>query len=46
MDLQIKIKIVLLMAKFEISTQVRRTLQTEGWKDIPAIATISNNYLQ
>ena len=44
MDLKLKIRIVLLMAKFESLTQVLRQLSNEGFKNLPTKETISNVY--
>ena len=43
-DLKLRIRIVLLMAKFESPTQVQRALRSEGLKDIPSIQSINSLY--
>jgi len=42
MDVKLKIRMVLLMAKFESPTKVLRLLKSEGFVDLPAVASISN----
>ncbi len=43
-SLQLRIRVVILMAKFESATTVRRTLQRENAADIPTEQTIRNIY--
>jgi hypothetical protein len=44
MDLELKIRIVLLMAKFESPTEVLRRLKSEGYKDVPTTQYIGKLY--
>ena len=43
-DLKLRIRIVVLMARFECPTQVSRVLKGEGFKDIPSKVSIKRNY--
>ena len=44
MDIELRIRIVLLMAKFESQSAVLRVLKSEGIENLPSITAISNLY--